>query len=53
MIFGFFFHRHRDDGDVTWPVTTQMPLTDNSPNDEQEMDLDPYDNEYWTRIPLH
>jgi len=51
MIFSFFVNRQRDDGDVTWPVTTQMPLTDPSPDAEQETDVDPYDNEYWTRIP--
>jgi len=53
MIFGSFFDRRRDDGDVGWPVTTQMPLTDASPDAEQETDVDPYDNEYWTRVPLN
>ena len=53
MIFGSFFDRRRDDGDVGWPVTTQMPLTDASPDAEQETDVDPYDNDYWTRVPLH
>ena len=47
MIFGSFFHKHRDDADVAWPVTSQMPLTDTSPDAEQDTDLDPYDNEYW------
>jgi hypothetical protein len=53
MIFGFLFDRRRDDGDVDRPVTTQMPLTGTSPDAEQKTDVDPYDNEYWTRIPLH
>ncbi len=53
MIFSFFLYRQRDDGDVAWPVKTQMPLADTSPGAEQETDVDPYDNEYWTRIPLH
>jgi len=53
MIFSFLFDRQRDDGDVDWPVTTQMPVTDTSPDAEQETDVDPYNNEYWTRVPLN
>ena len=52
MIFDVFFDWQRDDGDVDWPVTTQMPLTDTSSGTGQEMAVDLVDNEYWTKIPL-
>ncbi len=52
MILDVLFIWQRDDGDVDWPVTTQIPLTDTSSGAEQEMAVDPFDNEYWTKIPL-
>jgi len=51
-MFSFLLNRQRDDGDVDWPVTSQMPLTDTVPDAEQKTDADPYNNEYWTRVPL-
>ena len=40
------------DYDITRPVAILKPVDDTSSGAEAEIAVDPYDNGYWTKLPL-
>jgi hypothetical protein len=40
------------DYDITRPVAILKPVADTSSGAEKEIPVDPYDNGYWTKLPL-